>query len=131
MITSTMWITLLLTALRALALGAWFVLKPTLGWLLIVIGLIGMPMPIMNGVIFLVIGLALVGHRNRVIRWSRVRIKQLLRWWAALETPVVGPLGRLADRSARGISRQHRRMRWWWMERQARRRAERALSAGD
>lgn len=129
-----MWITLFLTALRALAFGAWFVLKPTLGWLLIVVGLIGMPMPIMNGLIFLVIGLALVGHRNRLIRWSRVKIKLLLRWWSALETPVVGWLGRLADRSARQISRQHRRMRWWAMERKARRlaaRAEAAPSAGD
>lgn len=121
-----MWITLFLTALRALALGAWFVLKPTLGWLLIVVGLIGMPMPIMNGLIFLVIGLALVGHRNTLIRWSRVRIKLFLRAWAAVETPVIGHLGRLADRSAREVSRQHRRMRWWWMERQARRRAARA-----
>lgn len=128
-----MWTTVLLTALRALVLGAWFILKPILGWALIVIGLIGMPMPIMNGLIFLVIGLALVGHRNRVIRWSRVQIKLLLKGWAALETPLVGPLGRLAARSAQEISRQHRRMRWWWMERQARRRArgESAQSSAD
>lgn len=112
-----------LSVLRTVLLALWLVIKPILGWLLIVIGLIGMPMPVMNGVIFLVIGLALVGHRNWLIRWSRVQIKLLLKWWAALDTPIVGPLGRLAQRSAQTISRQHRRMRWWLMERRARRRA--------
>ncbi len=129
-----MWLTILLAVLRTLIFGLWAVLKPVLGWLLIVVGLIGMPMPIMNGVIFLVLGLALVGQRNRVIRWSRVQIKLLLQWWAALDTPLVGPLGRLARRSAQAISRQHRRMRWWFMERRARRQAaqaERAQAAGD
>lgn len=129
-----MWLTFLLTMVRTLIVGFWFVLKPILGWLLIVVGLIGMPMPIMNGVIFLVIGLALVGQRNRVIRWSRVKIKLLLRWWAGLDTPVVGWLGRLAERSAQTISRQHRRMRWWMLERQARKQAalaEKAQVAGD
>ncbi|HMQ31705.1 MAG TPA: hypothetical protein PKD53_13345 [Chloroflexaceae bacterium] len=118
-----MWLTIVLTVLRSALLALWFVLKPVLGWLLIVIGLIGMPMPIMNGVIFLVIGLALVGHRNRLIRWSRVQIKLLLVWWSALDTPLVGPLGRLARRSAQTISRQHRRMRWWFMDRRARKQA--------
>jgi hypothetical protein len=127
-----MWIQSVLMVLRTLAIGFWLVLKPILGWLLIIIGLIGMPMPIMNGVIFLVMGLALVGHRNRLIRWSRVQIKLLLEWWAALDTPLVGPLGRLAQRSAQTISRQHRRMRWWFMERRARRLAgEQQPSPGD
>lgn len=120
--------------LRAVGLALWLVLKPVLGWLLIVIGLIGMPMPIMNGVIFLVIGIALVGHRNWLIRWSRVQIKLLLAWWAGLGTPVVGALGRIAQRSAQAISRQNRRMRWWMLERSARRRAalaERARASGD
>ena len=119
-----MWITILLAALRALLIGAWLLFKPVLGWLLIVVGLIGMPMPIMNGVIFLVLGIALVGPRNRLIRWSRVNIKLLLARWAALPTPVIGPLGRLANRSAQEISKQHRRLRWWWQERRARRAAE-------
>ncbi|GAB4425954.1 MAG: hypothetical protein OHK0015_06440 [Chloroflexi bacterium OHK40] len=122
-----MWFTLLLTLLRAVALGTWFVLKPVLGWTLIVIGLIGMPMPIVNGLIFLVIGLALVGPRNRVVRWSRVHIKLLLNRWAALPTPIIGALGRLARRSAQEISRQHRRLCWWLMER----RAARRLAPGD
>jgi hypothetical protein len=129
-----MWLTTLIMILRTIALWLWFVLKPTLGWLLIVVGLIGMPMPIMNGVIFLVLGIALVGPRNRLIRWSRVNIKLLLTRWAALDTPVVGPLGRLALRSAQSLSRQNRRMRWWMLERKARwraARAEKARASGD
>lgn len=112
---------IILSALRAVAIASWVLLKPVLGWFLIVIGLIGMPMPIVNGLIFLLIGLALVGPRNRVIRWSRVHIKLFLARWAALTTPVIGPLGRLAQRSAQQVSKQHRRLRWWWMERKARR----------
>lgn len=124
-----MWLTALLMLLRTVGLALWMVLKPVLGWLLIVIGLIGMPMPIMNGVIFLVLGIALVGPRNRVIRWSRVNIKLLLERWAALDTPLVGSIGRLARRSAQSLSRQNRRLRWWMLERGARRRAALAAKA--
>jgi hypothetical protein len=111
-----MWWTLLFAALRAVLIWLWMVAKPILGWLFIVVGLIGMPMPIVNGLIFLVIGIALVGPRNWLIRWSRVHIKLLLYRWAALTTPVVGDAGRLALEAARKISRQSRRLRWWWAE---------------
>lgn len=117
-----MWI--MLATLRSFGIAIWLVLKPVLGWLLIIVGLIGMAIPIMNGVIFLLIGLALVGPRNRIIRWSRVHLKLFLEWWASLNIPIIGPLGRLARRSARQISKQHRRLRWWWLDQQARRRAE-------
>ncbi len=108
----------LLAALKAASFYLWLLLRPVLGWFFIIVGLIGMPMPIMNGVIFLMIGVALVGHRNWLIRWSRVKVKLLVYWWAALRTPIVGFLGRWALRTVREISRQHRRLRWWWLERQ-------------
>jgi hypothetical protein len=117
-----MWLTLTLVVIRTLILGLWFILRPILGWAFILIGLIGMPLPIVNGLIFLVIGLALVGPRNKLIRWSRIHLKLLLNRWAALSTPGIGALGRLAQRSARQVSRQHRRMRWWWLDFRARRR---------
>lgn len=117
-----MWFTLALATTRSIILGIWFVLRPVLGWAFILLGLIGMPMPIVNGLIFLIIGLALVGQRNWLVRWSRVHIKLLLARWAALSTPGVGALGRFAQRSAQQVSRQHRRVRWWWIERRARRR---------
>ena len=113
----------LLEIIRNLLIGFWFFFRPVLGWFLIVVGLIGMPMPIVNGLIFLVMGLALVGPRNRVVRWRRVHIKLLLERWARMQIFGIGPLGRLAQRSAQQISRQHRRMRWWFIERRARRQA--------
>lgn len=115
-----MWWVLLGAAIRSALIWLWLICKPVLGWLFIVIGLIGMPMPIVNGLIFLVIGVALVGPRNRVIRWSRVHIKLLLYRWASMRRPLIGPAGRLALASAREISRQHRRLRWWWIDRRAR-----------
>lgn len=115
-----------LAVLRGLLFAVWLVLRPTLGWLLIVLGLIGMPMPIVNGTIFLVLGLILVGPRNKVVRWSRVRIKLLLDRWAAMTHPLLRFSGRLARDSARQVSRQNRRLRWWWMEKERRKLAERA-----
>jgi hypothetical protein len=125
-----LWLTLA-AVLRAGLLASWLFLKPVLGWFFIVIGLIGMPMPIVNGLIFLVIGITLVGHRNRQIRWSRVQIKLLLKYWANRKQPLLRWTGQLSRRSAQEISRQHRRLRWWQMERQAARRARRANTLSD
>lgn len=111
----------LLAILRTGLIYTWLFFKPILGWFLIIVGLIGMPMPIVNGLIFLVIGLALVGHRNRTIRWARVQIKLFLAYWATREHPLLRTSGRLARRSAQQISRQHRRLRWWMMARREQR----------
>ncbi|WP_129626335.1 hypothetical protein [Candidatus Oscillochloris fontis] len=112
-----MWMTLLLAIVRSILIWIWLACKPVLGWFLIIIGLIGIPMPIVNGLIFLMLGIALVGPRNRIIRWSRVHLKLFLYRWAALPTPLIGTLGRIALNAARQVSRQHRRLRWWWMSR--------------
>ncbi len=124
------WLTLA-AVLRAGLLAGWLFLKPAVGWFFIVVGLIGMPMPIVNGLIFLVIGITLVGHRNRQIRWSRVQIKLLLEFWANRKQPLLRWTGRLARRSAQEISRQHRRLRWWQIERQAARRTRQANTRPD
>lgn len=126
-----MGIALMISMLRVALFTTWLVLKPVLGWFFIVIGLIGMPMPIVNGLIFLLIGLALVGPRNRVVRWCRVHLKLFLKEWAAHPAPWIGRVGRLAQRSAQQISRQHRRLRWWWLERKARSKAPVAEAPRD
>jgi hypothetical protein len=64
-----------------------------------------------------VIGIALVGRRHPVIRWVSVYFKLFLRRWAALQTPVIGPLGRMALRGQQEVSRQRRRLHFWWIER--------------
>ncbi|HEX5688894.1 MAG TPA: hypothetical protein VFX76_02780 [Roseiflexaceae bacterium] len=95
----------------------WPVFRQTLGWLFILLGLIGLVLPLLQGVVFLVIGIALVGRRHPLIRRTGVLFKLFLRRWAALETPLIGRLGRLALRGQQEISRQRRRMHWWYVER--------------
>ena len=95
----------------------WPVFRQTLGWLFILFGLIGLVLPVLQGVIFLVIGIALVGRRHPLIRRTGVLFKLFLRRWAALETPLIGPLGRIALRGQQEVSRQRRRMHWWYVER--------------
>jgi hypothetical protein len=95
----------------------WPVFRQTLGWLFILLGLIGLVLPVLQGVIFLVIGIALVGRRNPIIRRASVLFKLFVRRWAAVEAPLIGPLGRLALRGQQEISRQRRRLHWWHVER--------------
>ena len=103
--------------LGTLAILTWSILRPILGWFFIIVGVAGILLPILNGTIILIIGTSLVGHRNRIIRWTRVHIKLVLRRWAALRIPVVGHVGRLVWRMQQETSRQYRRMLWWWQAR--------------
>src|SRR5262249_25443497 len=98
------------------------IIRQVLGWLFILLGLIGLVLPILQGVIFLVIGIALVGRRHPLIRYVSVYLKLFLRRWAAIQTPLIGPLGRLALRSQQQVSRQRRRLHFWWVERRQTRR---------
>jgi hypothetical protein len=88
----------------------WPVARQVLGWMFIVLGLLGLVLPLLQGVLFLVIGIALVGRRNIVIRHSRVAIRRFLRRWAAVQAPVIGPAGRLAHRAHRQSARQSRHL---------------------
>jgi hypothetical protein len=69
-----------------------------------------MVLPILQGSIFFVIGIYLVGPRHWLIRRVRVYAKLLLRRWAAVPLPVIGWSGQLAVRLQQRISRQHRRI---------------------
>ena len=102
----------------------WPVFRQVLGWLLILLGLVGLVLPVLQGVIFLVIGIALVGRRHPLIRYVSVYFKLFLRRWAAVQTPLIGPLGRMALRGQQEVSRQRRRLHFWWIERQHRTRQE-------
>src|SRR5689334_9372143 len=77
----------------------WPIVRQTLGWLFILMGLIGLMLPVVPQIPFLVIGIALVGRRHPLIRWCSVYFKLFLRRWAALETPMIGALGRMALRT--------------------------------
>jgi hypothetical protein len=105
----------------------WPVLRQVLGWIFIALGIVGMVLPVLQGVLFLMIGIALVGRRNWLIRWCAVRIKLLLRRWAAHPHPLIGRSGRWSLRAQQRLSRQRRRMAWSWMERRARAEAKAEL----
>lgn len=104
----------------------WPIVRQVLGWTCIVVGLLGLVLPLLQGIPLLVIGIALVGRRHPLIRWTSVHFKLLLRRWAALQTPIVGPLGRLALRAQQNVSRQRRRLHWWYVERKRLRAQQRA-----
>jgi hypothetical protein len=100
---------------------AWPVIRQVLGWFFIFLGLLGLLLPVLQGVLFLVIGVALVGRRNWLIRRAALLIKRSLRRWAKVRTPVVGLLGRMALRAQHECSRQSRRLHRRFAERRQQR----------
>ena len=90
---------------------AWGLLRQVLGWVFILLGLLGLVLPVLQGVLFLVIGIALVGRRNWLIRRSTLVFKRFLRRWAAVRAqPLVGAAGRIALRAQWKCSRESRRL---------------------
>jgi len=96
---------------------AWWLLRQVLGWFFILLGLLGLVLPVLQGVLFLVIGVALVGRRNWLIRRSTLIFKRFLRRWAAVQNPIIGGAGRIALRTQWKCSREsrhlHRRYTAW------------------
>lgn len=104
--------------LQVLVPYGWFMVRPVLGWFVIMLGLIGCLFPIIPGIPLLIVGSAMVGQRNRIIRWTRVKGKLFFRSWAALRIPLIGTIGRWIWRIQQEISRQYRHLRWWQQEQQ-------------
>ena len=98
------------TSYRRGLLIAWRLLRQVLGWVFILLGLLGLVLPVLQGVLFLVIGVALVGRRNWLIRRSTLIFKRLLRRWAAVQNPMIGGAGRFALRAQWKCSRESRRL---------------------
>ena len=88
----------------------WPVLRQVLGWFFIALGLLGLVLPVLQGVLFLVIGVALVGRRNWLIRRSALVIKRGLRRWARHERPWLARSGRMALHAQHRYSRHSRRL---------------------
>jgi hypothetical protein len=84
-------------------------LRGVLGWPLIVIGLLTFPLPIPVGLPLLVVGTLLIGPRSRPIRLATISLRQGLRRWARLRTPLIGPLGRWLLQKQRRASAEYRR----------------------
>lgn len=84
------------------------------GWFVIVLGILGVFLPLLPALVLLPVGVALVGRRSTVVRWSRTRMKLLLRvaeTWRGLP----GRLGRfLRERERRmaAFLRERRIGKW-------------------
>ncbi len=100
-----------LSVLMRILWRVWPIVRPIIGWLCIVIGILGIILPILQGIIFLVIGATLIGRRHRVVRWFRVRYKQLLRGWARSPNRLLGWIGRRGQQAVAVIHRRTRHLR--------------------
>ncbi len=115
----------LLATLQVLVPYGWFMVRPVFGWLVITVGLIGCLFPIIPGIPLLIVGSAMVGQRNRVIRWTRVNGRRFFRSWATLRIPLIGTIGRWIWRIQQEISRQYRHLRWWQQEQRQKKQQQR------
>lgn len=106
------------TTVRSWLQKMWHFARPWVGWSFICIGILGCLLPVLPGLPFLFIGVALVGRRTWVIRWCAVQYKLFVRRWAMLPHPLVARMGRLALLAQQETSRQRRRLYWWHQERQ-------------
>ena len=111
------------TALHMAWSFTWRYARPTLGWLSIGVGVLGLALPLLPGVPLLVLGIALVGRRTWIIRWAGVHGKLFQRRWAALPSPIIGGVGRWALRVQQRISCQRRELTWRLMRARTRQRA--------
>src|SRR5690242_19712629 len=109
------------TSYRRSLYFTWWLLRQVLGWFFILLGLLGLVLPVLQGVLFLVIGVALVGRRNWLIRRSLLVFKRFLRRWAAAPQPLVRRTGQIALRAQWKCSREsrhlHRRFTEWRQQR--------------
>lgn len=104
--------------MRGAFVASWRIVRPALGWSSIALGILGCILPVLPGLPFLILGMALVGRRNWLIRWTSVQYKLLVRRWAALPHPWLSRMGRWALLAQQETSRQRRRLAWWHRERQ-------------
>jgi hypothetical protein len=86
----------------------WTAFRLISGWICILVGLVLFPLPLPLGLPLIILGILLVGTRNIMLRWLRVHMKILLRRWAALSTPIIGPLGKWLLKTQKAAARRWR-----------------------
>ena len=94
---------------RTACLRIWRALRPSLGWLCLAVGVLGIIFPLLPGIPILLLGVALVGPRNWVLRWASVQEKRLLRRLARHPAPMVRETGSWLARQQRQLTSHLRR----------------------
>lgn len=89
-------------------------LRLIIGTGLIGLGILGVVLPVLPGMPFLILGILTIGRRQRVFRQGSVAGKRLLKRWTAHHHPRVARIGRWSLAAQRKTSRQLRRMLWRW-----------------
>lgn len=90
-------------------------LRLLLGWSSLALGVLGSLFPVIPGFPFLILGVYLVGHRDRRLRWIRVQYKLLLRRCARSNH---GPFRWSGRRALHAQYRLSRSLRSWKRHRQ-------------
>lgn len=87
------------------------VLRAVAGWASIAVGLVLLPLPIPFGLPLVIFGVWLVGSRSRLIRLTVLSVRLVLRQWARMPQPVVGPIGRALLQTQWQLARKYRMQR--------------------
>lgn len=85
---------------------------------LILVGILGVVLPILPGMPFLILGTLVIGRRSRPFRQGSVAGKRALKRWAAHDRLWLARLGRWSLDAQRDSSRRLRHLLWWWQARQ-------------
>jgi hypothetical protein len=93
-------------------------LRLIIGFIFIVIGILGVILPVLPGTIWLIIASLIIGKRSRMLRRASVAGKRGLRRWAAHPQPIIGGLGRWSLGMQHDTSRSLRRVNRWMGDRQ-------------
>lgn len=100
-------------------LGAIFhYLRLVIGCVFIVIGILGVILPILPGTVWFVIASLIIGKRSRLLRRLSVSGKQMLRGWAGRDQRIVRWIGRWSVAAQRDTSRRLRRINFWFAAQQ-------------
>jgi hypothetical protein len=94
-------------------------LRVVLACIFVVIGILGVILPVLPGTIWLIIATLIIGRESRLLRQGSVAGKRWLRRLAAHKNPVVGWVGSWSVAAQRDTSRSLRRVNWWLARMQA------------
>ena len=93
-------------------------LRLLIGGILILIGCLGVVLPILPGMPFFILGSLVIGRRSRPFRRASIAGKRFLKRWAAHQRSWLARTGRWSLLAQRDTSRRLRRLFWWWQGQQ-------------